>query len=79
MPSHDGTTRIPFRGGVLSVNSLPLPAQDSNVQMACSPDAYGGFLMPGLDSMEMCEEELDGLPLGARARALKLQLPVTVC
>jgi hypothetical protein len=55
---------VPFRGQQLRVSRHPLPpALDAAAVLSSSPDAYDGFAMPGLDTMEMCEDDAGGAEL----------------
>jgi hypothetical protein len=65
-----GWAEVPFRGGVVRVSRHPLPpALEPPPAARCSsPDAYDGFAIPGLDTMEMCEEEEEGA--GAEVRRM---------
>lgn len=66
MPHQDGYTAVPFRGGLLSVSSLPLPSLAGMAPQTA--DTYGDFTMPGLDNMEGCEDDM-GLMVGVRGPA----------
>ena len=63
---------VPFRGGVVRVSRLPLPpaldAVPALPPLSSSPDAFEGFAMPGLDSMELSEQD-EAAAMQARWRA----------
>jgi hypothetical protein len=65
-----GWADVPFRGGVVRVSRHPLPpALDAGPPLSSSPDAFDGFAMPGLDSMELSEQDEQGVGIQARAHA----------
>jgi len=56
----DGRAFMPFRGGAVCVSGEPLPTLaggERTAALSSSPD-YGGFQMPGLESMELNEDAL---------------------
>ena len=66
-----GWADVPFRGGVVRVSRHPLPpALDAGPPLSSSPDAFDGFAMPGLDSMELSEQD-EGVGIQARAHAAR--------
>lgn len=67
MATGDVPAVVPFRGLALSVSRHPLPSRGGPA-LSSSPDAFGDYALPGLDTMDI-EDEVD--PLG-RVRATSL-------
>ena len=71
----NGRAFMPFRGGAVCVSGEPLPTLaggERTAVLSSSPD-YGGFQMPGLESMELNEDTL------AVRYALPLPCPASAC
>lgn len=59
MATGDAPAVVPFRGLALSVSRHPLPSRGAPA-LSSSPDAFGDFALPGLDTMDI-EDEVDAL------------------
>lgn len=59
------TASVPFRGLAISVSRHPLPSRAAH-QLSSSPDAFGDYALPGLDTMDIEEEEEADLQAQAR-------------
>jgi hypothetical protein len=80
---------MPFRGGVVRVSAMPLPPAHSSAAgeeagipaglgQSSRDDAFAGFAMPGLDSMDLNDDDVDAQQLrpsylGVRGRAANRQ------
>lgn len=72
MATGDVPAVVPFRGLHLQVSRHPLPSRGGPA-LSSSPDAFGEYALPGLDTMDI-EDEVDPLgrvsgPLGICALA----------